>query len=107
MFLSSVTSDLHSDIVNSLLSNGPSSSSSFFQEPKPEPVQAGQKTSAAKPRAVLTSDDAIRIFRVSLPSDLSNNGGYHGTKRPSAVSVAREYNVSEKTVRDVWTGRTW
>ena len=28
-------------------------------------------------------------------------------KRPTATSIARQYNVSEKTIRDIWKGRTW
>jgi hypothetical protein len=53
-----------------------------------------------KPRAVLTKDQAIEIFR--LPLTHSSN-----EKRPTAVSVARVFNVNEKTVRDIWSARTW
>ena len=52
----------------------------------------------AKPRAILTSQQAIAIFRLKLASD--------GT-RPSASTVSRVYGVSEKTIRDIWNGRTW
>jgi hypothetical protein len=48
----------------------------------------------AKPRAVLTKSQAITIFQ--LKHRLS-----------SATKVARSYSVSEKTVRDIWTARTW
>ncbi len=48
---------------------------------------------AAKPRAKLTQADAIHIFAIR--------------KSTSATIVAKAYGVSEKTIRDVWTGRTW
>jgi hypothetical protein len=50
-----------------------------------------------KPRAVLSKMQAIEIFRL-----LSDNQG-----RPSATAVAKMYGVNEKTIRDVWSGRTW
>ena len=53
-----------------------------------------------KSRAVLTKDQAIEIFRLSLTHSSKE-------KRPTAVSVARAFNVSEKTVRDIWSARTW
>ena len=46
------------------------------------------------PRAKLTASDAINIYK------LKNTAA-------SAMSVARVFNVGEKTVRDVWKGRTW
>jgi hypothetical protein len=49
-----------------------------------------------KPHAVLTKDQVRYIFRLSLSRE-----------RPSATHVARLYRVSEKTVRDIWTARTW
>jgi hypothetical protein len=49
-----------------------------------------------KPRAVLTKDQVRYIFRLSLSRE-----------RPSASHVARLYRVCEKTVRDIWTARTW
>jgi hypothetical protein len=60
---------------------------------------------AAKPRTVLTQEDVMAIFRLSM----SNNTLFDSTakKRPSAVAVAQHYAVSEKTIRDIWTGRTW
>ena len=62
---------------------------------------------AAKPRAIITSDDAVRIFSLSLPYDDPKSAGCGKPKRPSAIAVAREYGVSEKTIRDIWSGRTW
>ena len=56
----------------------------------------------SKPRAILTSEKAVEIFSRSLPST-----GSSSAEKPHATSVAREYGISEKTVRDIWTGRTW
>jgi hypothetical protein len=51
---------------------------------------------AAKPRAVLTRADVIAIFQIKATLALA-----------SATKVAKFYGVSEKTIRDVWTRRTW
>ena len=53
-----------------------------------------------KPRAVLTKDQVIHIFRMSI--EKSDNKA-----RPSATAVAKQYSVSEKTIRDIWRARTW
>ena len=51
-------------------------------------------------RAVLTKDKVVKIFQQSKSfSPIA--------VRPSASIVAREYGVSEKTIRDIWKGRTW
>lgn len=60
-----------------------------------------------KSRTVLTDYDVINIFRRSLPLDEPETVEGRVAKRPSAVAVAREYHISEKTVRDIWAGRTW
>ena len=51
---------------------------------------------ASKPRARLTEAQVIQIFRFSLDSH-----------RPSSANLATLFRVSEKAVRDIWTGRTW
>jgi hypothetical protein len=53
-----------------------------------------------KPTGALTKDQAIDIFRLSLTHAPHK-------ERPTAVSVARAFDVSEKTVRDIWSARTW
>ena len=55
---------------------------------------------AMKPRAVLTKEQVIEIFRYTLVLSSSK-------KRPTASSVAKLFRVSEKTIRDIWTARTW
>jgi hypothetical protein len=47
-----------------------------------------------KPRATLTEDQAVDIFKIK--SSVS-----------SAVKVSLCYGVSEKAIRDIWRGRTW
>ena len=54
----------------------------------------------AKPRAVLTKEQAIDIFRLSA-------SGYRTAPGTTATSVAKAFGVNEKTVRDIWNGRTW
>ena len=54
----------------------------------------------AKPRAVLTKEQAINIFRISTFN-------YTKASRPTATSVAKAFGVSEKAIRDIWNGRTW
>jgi hypothetical protein len=56
----------------------------------------GHSKAAPKPRAVLTKFQAIAIFQLKLNQSSS-----------SATKVATSYGVSAKTVRDIWTARTW
>jgi hypothetical protein len=49
---------------------------------------------ASKPHARLTQEQAVAIFRVKASA-------------PSAVKIAAYFGISEKTVRDIWTARTW
>jgi hypothetical protein len=62
-------------------------------------MQTEESTPCVKPRAVLSKDQVVNIFRLSVNSP--------DKVRPSATSVAKQYNVSEKTIRDIWRGRTW
>jgi hypothetical protein len=52
--------------------------------------------SVLKTRAKLSVEQVIEIFNIK--STMPNN---------AAASIARQYRVSEKTVRDIWSGRTW
>ena len=51
-------------------------------------------TAERKPQARLTADQVAQIFMC--------RGSNHG-----ASKVCLSYGVSEKAVRDIWTGRTW
>ena len=55
----------------------------------PHPQQESSKT-----RAKLTESDALDIF-------------YCKGNITSASAISKLYGVSEKAVRDIWTGRTW
>jgi hypothetical protein len=69
--------------------------------------QNGRAAKQTETRAGLTSEQAVDIFRLSLPRAQSESFKSKISRRPSAVGVARKYGVSEKTIRDIWTGRTW
>ena len=60
--------------------------SSFQSELFPE--------ATAKPRARLTVNDVLNIFRCKQSS-------------MQATTVANMYGMSEKAIRDIWTARTW
>jgi hypothetical protein len=66
-----------------------------------------RSATAARPRAILSSGKVVAIFRKSLPSGGSDSFPLRTVPRASAAAVGREYGVSEKTVRDIWSGRTW
>jgi hypothetical protein len=55
---------------------------------------------AKKSHSILKPDQAIDIFYLSLSTPLDRS-------KPTAAAVSREYGISEKTVRDIWNGRTW
>jgi hypothetical protein len=55
-----------------------------------------------KTRVMLTRSQAIAIYRVRLENKVPKPIG-----RTTAAAVARMYGVNEKTVRDIWNGRTW
>ena len=56
-----------------------------------------------KPRAVLTREIALDIYRYKIENGeaVASAVGRH------ACMLAGTYGVSEKTIRDVWTARTW
>ena len=55
-----------------------------------------------KPRAILTEQQAVHIFELKQYTMSS-----HGKRPLSAAGIARVFGVNEKTVRDIWKGRTW
>ena len=59
---------------------------------------------ACKTRTVLTEEQVIQIFRVKLAN---THAGTRVKDKVSAASLAKVYMVGEKTIRDIWTGRTW
>ena len=67
-------------------------------------VECWPSIQACKTRTILTLEQAAAIFmtRNSDRSSLKTKG-----KWLSSTKVASAFGVSEKTVRDIWTGRTW
>jgi hypothetical protein len=57
---------------------------------------------ACKTRTVLSKQQVIDIFKVRLTNDSSEP-----VHRIGARLLAEQYLVNEKTVRDIWCGRTW
>ena len=53
-------------------------------------------STSSKPRAVLTKELVVEIYGLRVKA-----------ARPTATSVARRIGVNEKTIRDIWSGRTW
>jgi hypothetical protein len=49
---------------------------------------------------VLTEKEAFEIYKCKFPSDKFQMKG-------RSVPVSRRFNVSPKTVRDIWSQRTW
>ena len=56
---------------------------------------------ACKTRAILTAEQAIDIFKIKI------SGPAAIRQQLSPSKVARAFGVNEKTVRDIWKGRTW
>ena len=73
-----------------------------LQSPPPHP-RFCSSIQKCKTRAVLSSDQAVDIFKVHL----SNQSLKYKNDKKSSTQVASAYGVSEKTVRDIWSGRTW
>ena len=57
---------------------------------------------ACKTRAILNEQQAVTIYKIKLSNKLGEN-----SKSACATSIANLFGVSEKAVRDIWTGRTW
>mmetsp|Transcript_46798 Transcript_46798/g.124339 ORF Transcript_46798/g.124339 Transcript_46798/m.124339 type:complete len:293 (+) Transcript_46798:3-881(+) len=52
----------------------------------------------------LTRQSALEIYLIKV---LQERGNCDPRNRTPAMVVARRYSVTEKTVRDIWCGRTW
>jgi hypothetical protein len=85
--------------TSNLKDNSPSQDSrqklTFTSETPIESAHPDHGSKSAKPRAILTSEQVIAIFRLKF--DI----------KPCASAVARVYGISEKAIRDIWKGRTW
>mmetsp|Transcript_3419 Transcript_3419/g.9785 ORF Transcript_3419/g.9785 Transcript_3419/m.9785 type:complete len:138 (+) Transcript_3419:56-469(+) len=52
----------------------------------------------------LTREQALEIFRFKV---LKEQEGNFEINRDDRVSLATKFHVTEKTIRDIWNGRTW
>eukprot|EP00292_Cryptomonas_paramecium_P019500 CAMPEP_0113670962 /NCGR_PEP_ID=MMETSP0038_2-20120614/5439_1 /TAXON_ID=2898 /ORGANISM="Cryptomonas paramecium" /LENGTH=122 /DNA_ID=CAMNT_0000587059 /DNA_START=1 /DNA_END=366 /DNA_ORIENTATION=- /assembly_acc=CAM_ASM_000170 len=66
------------------------------KERKRERDHEGSGDRMVRSRSVLTAKQVIEIFELSSAD-----------KHISAYKVAPRFGISEKTVRDIWSGRTW
>jgi hypothetical protein len=62
---------------------------------------------ACKTRAILTDEQAIRIYQIKLDSQTASISVEDRTLNFRAGVVARAFGVSDKAIRDIWKGRTW
>jgi hypothetical protein len=53
-----------------------------------------------RPRAVLSKEQAIEIFEYK--KKLGNQ-----SMTATSIELANKYNVNSKTIRDIWSGRSW
>ena len=56
-----------------------------------------------KPRAILTRELAVEIYRYKI----ENMDALASAVGQQASKMAGKYGVCEKTIRDIWTARTW
>jgi hypothetical protein len=71
---------------------------SVFEETTMKSLQA------CRTRVILTEEQVIRIYQIKLAND---DLKMHESNRTRASQLANEHGVSDKTVRDIWKGRTW
>jgi hypothetical protein len=68
---------------------------------------------AVQRRIVLSESHAVEIYKIKLAFELSGPVGESRQQSPSSrikgksADIGRVYNVSPKTVRDVWNHVTW
>ena len=53
-------------------------------------------------RVILSEQDVLEIFRVKHMNQLKDY-----KQRTTAALLARSYGVGTKTIRNIWSGRTW
>ena len=68
-------------------------------------VQPNTSVPSGRARAILTPEQAFTIYRAK--PQLDHGGRRRRGQQAAAKSVAEDFGVSEKTIRDIWKGRTW
>ena len=56
-----------------------------------------------QPRALLSAEQAIEIYKLRRCWKFDSNGRFIS----GATIIAKNFNISPKTVRDIWNRRTW
>ena len=74
------------------------------QTPARRPRRKSISKRSGLPRAILTKEQVVSIFEVHLANESLPQ---RSAGRYSAATVAKNYGVCEKAVRDIWNGRTW
>jgi hypothetical protein len=67
-------------------------------------ISKNKSIQACRTRVILSEQQAIKIYEVKLANDAPS---LPGSKNIRAAQLAVEYGVSDKTIRDIWRGRTW
>ncbi len=71
---------------------------------KPKADSPNPRPGSSGPRAVLTEEQAIEIYAFGQKM---KNHGVDPPKDGKSVALAKQYDVSPKTIRDIWNRRTW
>ena len=65
------------------------------------------ETPRHRPRALLTEQQAVEIYKYRRATDHSQSDSYYSHLVGKSSDVAVKYNISPKAVRDIWNRRTW
>jgi hypothetical protein len=71
---------------------------------------AMQPIPSSRPRVVLTASQAKEIYMHKIMLETPDNfvSCLHGSRaKGQSVPISKMYNVSAKTIRDIWNRRTW
>jgi hypothetical protein len=60
------------------------------------------KSTSVLNRVILSEQDVLEIYRVKHMNQLKDY-----KQRTTAALLARSYGVGTKTIRNIWSGRTW
>ena len=71
---------------------------------RPKPLESKLLASiqACKTRTIITAEQAVQIFKIKLTNQNSLS-----KKKNNARKIAEAFGISDKAVRDIWSGRTW
>lgn len=64
-------------------------------------MQTNANNTRSNSNMVLTNEQAIKIFMEKY------SGGNYSSQTAKSIALASSFNISSKTVRDIWRGRSW